>query len=149
LTGQALELNLASARLFIDTFTTRIALLTIRKLSSQPRYHRYVDRVALGDGRQSLARGAPLDRFLPPVVGQLGFATSLRPLAWARFRPSPVRSWVNLRSNSAIAANSVEKAGLANWKSPKAPHRGCGMTRGHADARDQVEQLIFEQDYVE
>jgi hypothetical protein len=22
------------------------------------------------------------------------------------------------------------------------------MTRGHADARDQVEQLIFEQDYV-
>jgi hypothetical protein len=32
-----------------DRVEARVALLTIRRLSAQPRNHRYVDRVALGE----------------------------------------------------------------------------------------------------
>src|SRR6516225_5034022 len=44
---------------------SRVALLAIRRLSVQPRYHRYVDRVALGEPH------AQVDHLFRALVGDL------------------------------------------------------------------------------
>ncbi len=74
---------------------------------SQPRDHADVHGVALGDLGQGLAGGAALDRFLALILGQLRFRPNLTPAAWARLRPSPVRS--RIRSRSELGDGSQER----------------------------------------
>jgi hypothetical protein len=73
---------------------------------------------------------------------ELGLTAELEAFAIARLRPSPVRSRINSRSNSAMAARRVES------------NRPCGLDVSHngspserntapafADAVDEIEQL--------
>jgi hypothetical protein len=76
--------------------------------SVQPRNHRDVHGVGFGDLGKGLASRAALDGFLALYVESFGLRPNFTPFAMARLRPSPVRSLIRSRSNSAIAASNVE-----------------------------------------
>src|SRR5437868_14643532 len=64
-------------------------------VSRQPAIHRLVNIVGCGDLSQGFPAITPSNGFLTLVRRQLGLAAEPHALAWARLRPSPVRSRIN------------------------------------------------------